>query len=87
MYHIMPPTTTVRELRGSFPKVRKLIEAEGSVIVSDRGRPKYLLTLYTQPPKGKLAAKDYLARLKRFQPRPLGAAAAQALHEENRGDR
>jgi len=53
----MPPTTTVRELRGSFPKVRKLVEAEGSVIVSDRGHPKYLLTLYTPPAKPKRPAR------------------------------
>jgi hypothetical protein len=85
-YHTMQ-TTTVRELRGSFPKVKKLIETEGSVIVSDYGEPKYLITLYTPPPKGKPPAKDYLARLKRFQPRPMSSASSAALREENRGDR
>ncbi len=84
----MPPSSaTVRELRGSFPKVRKLVEAEGAVVISDRGRPKYLLKLYTPPPSSKPAAKDYLARLKKFQPRPIGDAAARAIHDENRGDR
>ena len=81
------PVTTVRELRGSFPKVRKLVETEGAVIVSDHGEPKYLLTLYTPPPKKAPTAKDYMARLKKFQPQPMSAAAAKALHEENRGDR
>ena len=79
--------TTVRELRGSFPKVKKIVEAEGAVIVSDHGEPKYLLTLYTPPPTGEPRPKNYLARLKRFQPHPMSAAAAKALHDENRGDR
>ncbi|MES2693237.1 MAG: hypothetical protein V4773_07165, partial [Verrucomicrobiota bacterium] len=65
------PVTTVRELRGSFPKVKKLVETEGAVIVSDRGEPKYLLTLYTPPPKKAPARKDYIARLKKFQPQPM----------------
>lgn len=89
VYHIMTSSSiaTVRELRGSFPKVRKLVESEGSVIVSERGRPKYLLMLYTPPPSAKPKAKDHLARLKKFQPRPISNTAARTLHEENRGDR
>ncbi|MBP7142927.1 MAG: hypothetical protein KBA71_13540 [Opitutaceae bacterium] len=83
----MPPTTTVRELRGSFPKVKKLVETEGEIIVSDRGQPKYLLTLYTPRPKANPPTKNYLARLKKFQPRLISEAAAKALHDENRGDR
>lgn len=79
--------TTVRELRGSFPRVKKIVETEGAVIVSDRGEPKYLLTLYAPPPPSASRPKDYLARLKRFQPRPMSVAAAKALHDENRGDR
>jgi hypothetical protein len=78
---------TVRELRGSFPKVKKMVETEGSVIVSDYGDPKYLLTLYTPPPKGKPPAKDYLARLKKFQPLPMSSASSAALRDENRGNR
>lgn len=81
------PVTTVRELRGSFPKVKKLVETEGAVIVSDHGEPKYLLTLYTPPSRKAPAPKDYMARLKKFQPQPMSAAAARSLHDENRGDR
>jgi hypothetical protein len=83
----MPTTATIRQLRGAFPKVKRLVETHGSVIVSDRGQPKYLLSLYSPPsPKG-APAKDYLARLHRYQPRPLSKAEAESLHEENRGDR
>ncbi len=83
----MPATVTIRELRGAFPKVKHLLETEGSVIVSDYGEPKYLLTLYTPPPAGSPPKKNYLARLAEHQPRPLSKARASALHEENRGSR
>ena len=84
----MPVTATIRELRNNFPRVRKLVEREGEVLVTDRGTPKYRLTRYTPGP-GNLApvAKDYLERLRRHQPRALGRAAAKALHEANRGGR
>lgn len=84
---MLKTTTTVRELRGSFPKVKKIVETEGAVIVSDHGEPKYLLTLYTPPPKRAAHSKDYMARLKKFQPHSMSAGAAKALHDENRGDR
>jgi hypothetical protein len=80
-------TATIRELRGSFPKIKRLLETEGQVIVTDYGQPKYLLALYTPPVRKSPPKKDYLARLGRFQPRPLTAAASRALQEDNRGDR
>jgi antitoxin (DNA-binding transcriptional repressor) of toxin-antitoxin stability system len=84
----MASTATIRDLRNRFPEVRKLLESEGEVLVTDRGKPRYRLTLYTAGHAAKSPpAKDYLARLKRYQPRPLGAAAAKALNEENRGRR
>lgn len=84
----MPSTATVRDLRNRFPKVKKLVEAEGEVLVTDRGKPRYRLTLYTTGHAAKSPpAKDYVARLTRHQPRPIGAAAEKALDEENRGER
>ena len=84
----MAATATIRDLRNHFPKVRKLVEAEGEVVVTEQGSPKYRLTPYT-PAAGKKAPapKDYLRRLRRHQPRPSSAAAAKALHEANRGRR
>ena len=65
-----------------------MVETQGEVIVTDKGQPKYRLTLFTpaQPEKAR-RPKDYMARLKRYQPRPLSAAAAKSLHDENRGRR
>ena len=84
----MPATATIRDLRNNFPKIKRLVDEEGEVLVTDRGTPKYRLARYaathrrTSP-----AAKDYMARLARYQPRPLSAAAAKALHDETRGER
>lgn len=84
----MASTATVRDLRNRFRKVKRLVESEGEVLVTDRGSPKYRLILYTGAPAAKSPpAKDYLARLRRHQPRPLGAVAARALNLQNRGER
>ena len=84
----MAATATVRELRNQFPKVRRLVETDGEVVVTEQGAPKYRLTRYI-PAAGKKAPapKDYLTRLRRHQPRPSSAAAAKALDEANRGSR
>jgi prevent-host-death family protein len=81
-------TTTIRDLRNRFPKVKRLVETEGEVIVTDKGEPKYRLTAYTPSHRGKSGRpKDYIARLSRYQSRPISAAAAKSLLEENRGAR
>jgi hypothetical protein len=83
----MPVTATIRDLRNSFPKIRKLVEADGEVLLSESGRTKYRLTLHTAPPAKLPSPVDYWARLTSYQPTPLTRAQAQALHDENRGDR
>jgi len=84
----MAGSATVRDLRNRFPKVRKLVETEGEVLLTERGKARYRLTLYTAAHSAKAPpAKDYMARMKRYQPRPMSRAAAKALDEDNRGDR
>ena len=83
----MPATTTIRELRNNFPRVRKLVEAEGEVVVTEQGTPKYRLTPYRRPRSTTAPAKDYLARVRRHQPDPLSAEDATDLHDTNRGAR
>ena len=84
----MAATATVRDLRNHFPKVRRLVEAEGEVVVTEQGTPRYRLTRYSPAPEKKTPPpKDYLARLRRHQPRRSSAAAAKALDEANRGSR
>jgi antitoxin (DNA-binding transcriptional repressor) of toxin-antitoxin stability system len=84
----MATSASVRDLRNRFPKVRKLVESEGEVVLTERGVPRYRLALYSGASAGRPpAAKDYLARLRRLQPRPMSASASRELDEENRGGR
>ena len=80
-------TATVRELRNNFPRVRRALESDGEVIITEQGTPKYRLVRYRPAAKRRTAPKDYLARLRRHQPKPSSAAAAAALRDANRGDR
>jgi len=84
----MSTTVTVRDLRNQFPKVRKLVETQGEVVLTEKGRPRYRLIAYTPAARNKAPApKDYIERMSRFQPRALDAAQVEALHDDNRGDR
>jgi Phd_YefM. len=84
----MAGTTTVRDLRNRFPQVKKLVELEGEVVVTEHGTPRYRLTRFSPAdPKKPAPPKDYLKRLRRHQRRPISAAAAKALHDVNRGAR
>ena len=84
----MAATATVRDLRNHFPRVKKLVEEQGEVVVTERGTARYRLVLHTPAVgKGAPGRKDYMARLRRYQPRPLSQAEATALDEANRGAR
>ncbi len=80
-------TASVRDLRTRFPRVKVLVDQEGEVVVTDHGRPVYVLKAYAPPPRSGSAAVDYWGRLRRRQPRPLPAAVRRALDEADRGER
>lgn len=86
MIHSMT-TATVRDLRTKFPKLKAIIAREGELIVTDRGRPAYLLLAFTPAVAAKPPSINYFARLKAHQPRPLSLAASRALDEDDRGER
>jgi antitoxin (DNA-binding transcriptional repressor) of toxin-antitoxin stability system len=79
-------TATIRDLRTHFPRVRRVLEEEGEVVVTDRGRPIAVLRVFdeatTQPD-----AIDYLGRLRQRMRKPLTKAARRQLDEANRGER
>lgn len=83
----MSATASIRDLRNHFPKVRKLVETQGEVLLSENGRTRYRLILYTEAPAQTAPAVNYWARLTAHQPVALTAAQARTLHEDNRGDR
>jgi antitoxin (DNA-binding transcriptional repressor) of toxin-antitoxin stability system len=80
-------TASIRDLRNHFPKIRKLVETTGEVLLTENGKPRYRLALYTPKRVNRPPAVDYWARLIAYQPHSLTVAQAQALHDENRGDR
>ena len=80
-------TATVRDLRTKFPKLKAIIALEGELIVTDHGRPAYVLRAYSPPPARRPAQIDYFARLRAKQPRPISRAASDALDEHDRGER
>lgn len=80
-------TASVRDLRTRFPRIKLLIEQEGEVIVTDHGRPRYVLKHYGPPARSRQQPVNYWARLRQRQPRPLSAAARRALDEADRGER
>jgi len=83
----MSATASIRDLRNHFPKIRKLVETEGEVLISESGRTKYRLVLHHETAAKPPAPVDYWARLTAHQPTPLTAAQSRALHDDNRGDR
>ena len=80
-------TATIRDLRTRFPKVRRMLEQEGELVVTDHGRPVILLRPYDERSSRSRARIDYYARLKRRMPRPLTVAARRALDEAEHRDR
>jgi len=82
----MAATATIRELRFRFRKVKRLLEVEGEVIVTEKGKPRYRLTLYSPLRTEMPPAVDYWARLTAYQPQAITPAEARALDEENGRD-
>ncbi|HVV52800.1 MAG TPA: hypothetical protein VHO06_24275 [Polyangia bacterium] len=78
---------TVRDLRTQFPRLKQAIAREGEILVTERGRPAYVLRAYRAARRPSNEKLDYFARLKGRQPRPLSARASRALDEANRGER
>jgi antitoxin (DNA-binding transcriptional repressor) of toxin-antitoxin stability system len=84
----MSAKATLRDVRNRFPKVRRLLESEGEVLVTERGKARYRLTLYKPAhPAKEPPPKDYMARMKRYQPKTMSRAAAKAFYKDWRGER
>lgn len=86
MYDSHMATATIRDLRTRFPRLKTLVAREGEVIVTDRGRPAYVLRSYTAR-RPYATTLDYFARLTARQPTPLPPNASRALDDVNRAER
>lgn len=79
--------STVRELRNRFPEIRKRLESAGEVVVTERGKPRYRLTLLAPSKASRLPGVDYWERLISYHPRTMTRAQSRKRHDENRGER
>ena len=80
-------TATVRDLRTQFPRIRRLLEEEGEIIVTDHGRPVAVLRPFQAASAQRPEPLDYYARLRQRMPRPISSAARRSLDEADRGER
>lgn len=80
-------TATVRDLRTRFPEVRKLLEREGEVVVTHRGKPVVVLRNYEARSEGRIPTVGYYERLRRRMPKRLSKARRHALDEADRAER
>jgi prevent-host-death family protein len=78
---------TVRDLRTRFPAIRRIVEQEGEVVVTERGRPIIVLRSYERAAEVSPAAIDYYARLRARMPKALSRKVRAALDEADRGER
>jgi antitoxin (DNA-binding transcriptional repressor) of toxin-antitoxin stability system len=79
-------TATIRELRTDFRSVKRKIEQHGRIVITDHGEPLFLLQPLPQEVRRVSPLPDYLARLKRRQPKALSAEETRSLWEEERRD-
>ena len=86
MIHSMR-TATIRDLRTQFPRIRRLLEQEGEVVVTDHGRPIAVLRPIDEAAPNESTPIDYFARLRRRMPKAISARARRTLDETDRGER
>ncbi len=78
-------TATIRELRTDFRSVKRRIEEQGEVVITDRGEPAYVIKSLPPRPKTSSVLPDYYGRLIRRQPKQLSAEETRRFWEEERG--
>ena len=80
-------TATVRDLRTHFPRIKRLLEQEDEVVITDHGQPIARLMPFRQTASRRAAHVDYYARLLRRMPKPMSKVSRRALDEADRGER
>jgi antitoxin (DNA-binding transcriptional repressor) of toxin-antitoxin stability system len=80
-------TASIREVRTDFRSFKRKKEAHGKIVITDNGVPSYVIKPLPRPRAKRGPMPDYYGRLIKLRARPLSAAQARRLHEENRGDR
>lgn len=74
-------TATVRDLRTNFPKLKRLLEDEEEVVITDHGTPVAVLKR-VEPPVKRARPIDYYTRLKRRMPKAISVRQRQTLDDD-----
>jgi len=72
-------------VEGELPKIRHLVETKGEVIVTERGKPRFLLRPYQAPLSKGPPAVDFYERLVARVPKRLAEDQSHATDQLNRG--
>jgi antitoxin (DNA-binding transcriptional repressor) of toxin-antitoxin stability system len=82
-------TATIRELRTDFRGVKRKLEENGHVIITDNGVPSYKLETLPTPPRTtqRVSMPDYYARLLKRQPKPMSKEETRRFWDEERDAR
>jgi antitoxin (DNA-binding transcriptional repressor) of toxin-antitoxin stability system len=78
-------TATIRDLRTKFPRFRRLVETNGEVIVTERGKPRFLLRSYHARASKRPPVVDFYRRLVARMPKMLTEEQSRAIDQLNRG--
>jgi antitoxin (DNA-binding transcriptional repressor) of toxin-antitoxin stability system len=78
-------TATIRDLRTKFPEVRRLVETNGEVVVTERGKPRFLLRPFHKQPSKRVPAVDFYKRLVTRMPKMLTEKQSRAIDDLNHG--
>jgi prevent-host-death family protein len=77
-------TVTIRELRTDFRSVKRRVEEYGEVVITDHGKPAYVIKSLPTIPSGTADLPDYYSRLLNRQPKPISAETTNRFWEEER---
>jgi antitoxin (DNA-binding transcriptional repressor) of toxin-antitoxin stability system len=77
-------TATIRELRTNFRLVKRKIEHHGSIVITDRGEPAYVLQALPREVKVVSRMPDYYSRLVKRQPKALSPEETRKFWDQER---
>ena len=72
---------TVRDLRTNFPKLKRLLEDEEEVVITDHGTPVAVLKR-VEPSVKRPKPLDYFERLKRRMPKAISSHQRKMLDDD-----
>jgi len=77
-------TATIRELRTAFRAIKRRLEEHGEIVITDRGKPAYVIKSLPAPSKQPTPLPNYFDRLLKRQPKAFTAAETHLFWDTER---